>query len=510
LLDDRNAENHPFIEAMGYCMKQAFARSTQAKLLKHLPSETNRRFDRSLNLMHSIVDEVIKQRKSGPEATDINKDLLGYMLNARDEHNLGLSDENIRDQVITFLIAGHETTSNTLAWTFYELSRHPEIEQKILQEIVNLGITHDTLPTSEQSSSMKYTYQVLKETLRMYSPLRALAKYCKKGMTNFHCLFACMPVLYRLSIFPFADVVVPGGFQIKAGDRVTVQLNALHHNADVYPNPDVYDPSRWTPEEEQKRSRFAWLPFSTGPRSCIGMALALQEAKTILGMLLHRFRFVYDGPPIAYDPKSPTIRPLGLYMKILPREHLPSPTVDNKLTPPGSPVQSKLPQAVLPTAATNIGSVPLPPITFLFGTQTGTAQDYASQLAGQAKEFGFKKVILCDMDKWEVLQSGKYNGPKGQNDPRELVVICTATYNGSPPDSAEKFDKFISDTTNDQELPFNGLLYAVFGLGNRNWRTYQQFPIKCDTRLDELGGERFFNLGSGNADKDMDAEFHDW
>lgn len=189
LLDDRNAENHPFIDAMGYCMKQAFARSTQAKLLKHLPLETNRRFDRSLNLMHSIVDEVIKQRKSGPEATDINKDLLGYMLNARDEHNLGLSDENIRDQVITFLIAGHETTSNTLAWTLYELSRHPEIEQKILQEIVNLGITHDTLPTSEQSSSMKYTYQVLKETLRMYSPLRALGKYCKKGMTNFHWSF---------------------------------------------------------------------------------------------------------------------------------------------------------------------------------------------------------------------------------------------------------------------------------------------------------------------------------
>jgi len=184
-LDDRNAENHPFIEAMGYCMKQSFTRTTQAKVMKHLPLESNRRFDESLKLMHTTVDEVIQQRKNGPEAKDINKDLLGFMLNARDENNLGLTDENIRDQVITFLIAGHETTSNTLAWTLYELSRHPEIEEKILQEIVNLGITHDGLPTSEQSSSMKYTYQVLKETLRMYSPLRALGKYCKKGKQFF-------------------------------------------------------------------------------------------------------------------------------------------------------------------------------------------------------------------------------------------------------------------------------------------------------------------------------------
>jgi cytochrome P450/NADPH-cytochrome P450 reductase len=165
-------------------MKQAFKRMLQPKVLKLMPLESNRRFDRSIKLMHSTVDEVIQQRKNGPEAKDMNKDVLGFMLNARDENDLGLTDENIRDQVITFLIAGHETTSNTLSWTLYELSRHPEIEEKILQEIVDLGITHDGLPTSKQSSSMKYTNQVLKETLRMYSPLRALGKYCTKGTSK--------------------------------------------------------------------------------------------------------------------------------------------------------------------------------------------------------------------------------------------------------------------------------------------------------------------------------------
>lgn len=303
------------------------------------------------------------------------------------------------------------------------------------------------------------------------------------------------------------DIVVPGGYQIKAGDQVTVQLNALHLNEKVYPNPTQYDPSRWTPEEEQKRSRFAWLPFSTGPRACIGMALALQEAKTVLALLLLKYRFVYDGPPIGYDPKVPTVRPLNLRMRLEPREKLPSPTTDNKLTPVGSP---NISHAQMPTAATNVGTAELPPVFFLYGTQTGTAQDYASQLASQAKTFGFKDITLSEMDKWEVLQSGKYTGAKDDKDNRALVVICTATYNGQPPDSAENFDKFITDTSKDNDLPLNGLLYTVFGLGNRNWRTYQQFPIKCDSRLDELGGERFYDLGSGDADQDMDGAFHDW
>ena len=98
------------------------------------------------------------------------------------------------------------------------------------------------MPSNEQISSLKYTYQVLKEVLRLYPPVRALGKYCKE------------------------DCIVPGGYRVKADTNCAVMVFSMHHNPKIYPDPYKFDPDRWTPEEEQKRSRFAWLPFSTGPR----------------------------------------------------------------------------------------------------------------------------------------------------------------------------------------------------------------------------------------------------
>lgn len=246
LLNDRDQPPNDFIDAMGYCLNGALKRMLQAQFMKKLPLESNRKFDRCVKLMHGVVDEVIAQRKSSPDAFDMDKDLLGYMLNARDDHQLSLSDENIRDQVVTFLIAGHDTTANTIAWCLYQLSRNPDIQAKVLQEIADNHITWKELPSSEQINNLKYLNQAIKETLRLYAPLRALTKICK------------------------ADCIVPGGYSIKAGEQVTIQLHALHHNPETYPDPYRFDPDRWDPEEEQKRSRFAWLPFSTGPRGCIG------------------------------------------------------------------------------------------------------------------------------------------------------------------------------------------------------------------------------------------------
>ncbi|CEG83600.1 hypothetical protein RMATCC62417_17491 [Rhizopus microsporus] len=459
-------------------------------LLATMLREANRRFDRSVSLMHEVVENVIRERKSSPDATNKEKDLLGFMLNARDEHNLGLSDENIRDQVVTFLIAGHDTTANTLAWTLYELAKNPDIQAKVLQEIADNHISYDELPTPEQISNLKYMHQVLKETLRKYPPVRALSKYCKK------------------------ECILPGGYKIKSGQPCSIQVYAMHHNEKVYPEPDSFDPDRWTPEEEQKRSRFAWLPFSTGPRACIGMAFALQEAKTVLAMLLHRFDFKHDGSEIQYDFKMSTTKPHELFMTIHPRENFPQPSGNASPKRTAAPVEPTK-RANMPVAS-NEGKIEteLPPITFLYGTQTGTAQDYASVLADQAKNFGFKNVTVSEMDKWKVLADGKFisDDKNTRKLDKELVVVCTATYNGQPPDNAEKFDRFLEDKTreSDHENLLTGLSYAVFGLGNKNWRTYQYFPIKVNRCLSELGAERIFASGEGDADKDMDAAFNEW
>lgn len=184
-----------------------------------------------------------------------------------------------------------------------------------------------------------------------------------------------------------------------------------------------------------------------------------------------------DGPDVTFDPQMATTKPVDLFMNILPRTDMPTPTSEPLPAVPKKPASEKAPH---PDALINHlqqqkdqNTEKLPSITFLFGTQTGTAQDYASQLASQARAFGFKNVEMVEMDHWKALQ-GKYEpSPNG-----DLVVICTATYNGQPPDSAEKFSKFLEAKSGSEanKKMFSGLKYAVFGLGNVQWRTYQRFP----------------------------------
>ncbi|OZJ04584.1 hypothetical protein BZG36_02771 [Bifiguratus adelaidae] len=492
LLDQgKNVKPHPFIEAMSYTLKQVITRNLQAQFMKRLPLEQNRRFDQSLALMHGIIEQVIAERKAaGPRGAGQERDLLDYMLTAQSEEGDKLSDELIRDQVNTFLIAGHDTSANTLSFVLYELSRHPEIKAKVLQEIANAGINHTDYPTSEQISQLKYLHMVIKETLRLYSPLRLLTKYCKK------------------------DNVLPGGFVVKAGTTVQINSGAMHRNPKVYPNPHAFDPERFSPEEEQKRSSYAWLPFSTGPRACIGMALALQEIKTVLAMCLHKFDFIYhETEPIAIDPSSPTQKPLHLFMTVQKRTNFPEPNSDLTLvnirpTSP-APLRSPAPQVPVLAEGVKLGSLPLPKLTVLFGTETGTSQDYATQLASQARAYGFPEVTVMDIDKWPVLQAGKYSATS-EGAPNEMVVFVTATYNGLPPENAEKFSAFISDESKDSGLPFKRLSFAVFGVGNSNWRTFGAFPNKIDTRMAELGADRLFAIGQGDADKDIDHDFAEW
>lgn len=392
----------------------------------------------------------------------------------------------------------------------------------MLQEIADVGITHDQIPTVEQISQLKYMHKVIKETTRKYPPVQNLTKYCKK------------------------DCILPGGYVVKANCPAEVIVYAMHHNPNVYPDPERFDPERFSPEEEQKRSQYSWLPFSTGPRGCLGMAFAIQELKVVMSMLLHRFKFFYgkfwfyyfsnalhtysslslfyiDGPDVTFDPLQATTKPVDFLVNIQPRTDMPAPrspstaaaAADNESTLKSDTTTKDKPKATIPeykAVAEQIASrsaAELPPITFLYGTQTGTAQDYASQLATQARSFGFKDVKLQPMDQWRVLDTGKYEPSQAQ----ELVVICTATYNGQPPDSAERFDKFLNDKTRDLENNgdlLKSLRYAVFGVGNKNWRTYQVFPQKVNDTLERLGAERFFDCGQGNADKDMDADFNEW
>ncbi|KAI8609474.1 cytochrome P450, partial [Chytriomyces sp. MP71] len=250
MLETKDAEIHPFLKSMAFCLQESVARISQLPVYKTLPLPVNYRYDKELGMMQATVSDVIKTRKEMlAKGLEVPKDLLTFMLTEK-SNGIGMSDELIRDQVLTFLIAGHDTTSNTLAWCLFELDRNPHVQDAILQELVNVGIQPGEIPTEQQISQLVYVERVIKETLRMHAPARAVGKTARK------------------------DVVLPGNYFIPEGTRMAIAIDATHQNPAVYERPEVFDPDRFLPENENKRSPFAWIPFSYGARGCIGRQFA--------------------------------------------------------------------------------------------------------------------------------------------------------------------------------------------------------------------------------------------
>ncbi|MDX1960804.1 MAG: cytochrome P450 [Leptospiraceae bacterium] len=226
-----------------------------------VPTPKNLKLKKALNAMDKVVFKIINTRKESQERVN---DLLDTLLYSRDEETgEGLSIQQIRDEVITFLLAGHETTANALTWTFYLLSEHPEIYQKVLKEIRENVPKNGGIDISH-ISKLELTEKVLKESLRLYPPAWVIER---KLVNN--------------------DTI--GGYPALVGDMVSISIYHLHRNPKYWSDPEVFNPERFTKEEEDKRHNFAYLPFGGGPRVCIGNNFAFTEAMIILATLLRSF-----------------------------------------------------------------------------------------------------------------------------------------------------------------------------------------------------------------------------
>ncbi|OZJ02026.1 hypothetical protein BZG36_05388, partial [Bifiguratus adelaidae] len=510
LLEDPDKERHPFTVALQYVQAMIMKRGMSPNGLKWLQTSANLRFNRDLQTLRSTVENVLRQRKESPRKQDDKKDLLDFMLAAETKDGEKLDDQLIRDEIITFLSAGHNTTSSFLSWTLYELGNNPDIEAKIRQEIVDAGIKPGEIPTVEQVGQCKYLDRVIKESLRVHSPISTVIKYCLK------------------------DTTIKAGttgdeYKIPAGQMCHVQIASLHFNPKVWPNPELFDPDRFLPENEVNRHPNAWMTFSDGPRACIGRQFSLQEGKLALIMLLSKFSFRLADPnqEVGYQ-IIVSVKPIDLMMKVSAVE-LPQPTNPKK----AKELQENSAQYGVehgekqitrrPSMQPGAAKFPLPKITLLYGTQTGTSQEYAHKLAGQARGFGFKEVKVVELDDWELMQKSSLGGgndgavrqPEGNDGTRlsEVAVFITATYNGNPPDNALKFEEWLDSQikTESAKVNLSGLLYAVFGCGNRQWSaTFQQFPRKTDSALQGLGAERLLAAGAGDANEDIDGDFSEW
>src|SRR5947199_6943255 len=206
-------------------------------------------------------------------------------------------DVNIRYQINTFLIAGHETTSGLLSCTIYALLKHLEVLKKAYEEVDRvLGPDVNARATYQQVTQLTYITQILKEALRLWPPAPAYG------------------------IAPLQDETIGGKYKLKKNNLVTVLVMALHRDPSVWgPNPDAFDPENFSREAEAKRPINAWKPFGNGQRACIGRGFAMHESALALGMILQRFKLIDHERYQMRLKETLTIKPDGFKIKVRPR-----------------------------------------------------------------------------------------------------------------------------------------------------------------------------------------------
>lgn len=234
-----------------------------------VPTPRNRRINAAIHTLDAIVQGLIQERR---QRAIERGDVLSLLLLARDEETgQGMSDQQVRDEVMTLLFAGHETTSNLLAWTWFLLATHPEVEQRLQAELD--AVLGGRLPTVEDLAHLPYGHRVLEETLRLYPPAWSLAR---KALVD--------------------DKV--GGYVLPASTIILMSPYVTHRHPAFWEEPERFDPDRFTPERVAVRPRYAYFPFGGGPRQCIGNTFALMEAHLILATVAQRYRLrlVPDHP----------------------------------------------------------------------------------------------------------------------------------------------------------------------------------------------------------------------
>jgi cytochrome P450/NADPH-cytochrome P450 reductase len=550
-------------------------------LVPLLLRRASRRNAADIARLNRIVDEVVRTRRAEGGG---DGDLLDRMLDtAHPETGERLSAENVRRQVITFLVAGHETTSGALSFALHYLSLNPDIAARARAEVDQVW-GDAAVPRYDQVARLRYVRRVLDESLRLwptapafarearadtvlggehpmrrggwalvltamlhrdpevwgpdaerfdpdrfdaqavraraphtFKPFGTGARACSGRQFALHEATLVLGLLLRryelrpdpayedigrltytrqvlseaLRLWPTAatfgrhareDTVLGGRLPLRAGQAVSVFAPMLHRQPVWGDNPELFDPSRFTPEAEAARPVHAYKPFGTGERACIGRQFALHEATMLLAMLVHRYR-LHDHADYALTVKETlTLKPEGFTLALTRRTgadriHAPLPGAATAPAGTGAPDPGALPSRVRPGTAA----------LFLHGSNYGTCRDFAAGLADEAAAVG------CAT---EVAALDSYAGGMPTDRP---VIITAASYNGRPTDDATAFTAWLDGTPD-----LTGVTYAVLGVGDRTWAaTYQHVPTRIDARLAELGATRLTDRAAADASGDL-------
>ncbi|XP_048082759.1 cytochrome P450 4F2-like [Ursus arctos] len=264
------------------------------------------RFRRACRLVHNFTDAVIQERRRTlpdqgvddflqAKAKTKTLDFIDVLLLTKDEDRKQLSDEDIRAEADTFMFEGHDTTASGLSWALYNLAKHPEYQERCRQEVLEL--LRDREPQEiewDDLAQLPFLTMCIKESLRLHPPVTVISRCCTQ------------------------DIVLPDGRVIPKGVICLISIFGTHHNPSVWPDPEVYNPFRFDPENIKERSPLAFIPFSAGPRNCIGQTFAMTEMKVVLALTLLRFRVLPDEEEPRRKPELILRAEGGLWLRVEP------------------------------------------------------------------------------------------------------------------------------------------------------------------------------------------------
>nr|WP_168532160.1 cytochrome P450 [Streptomyces sp. RPA4-2]QIY66524.1 cytochrome P450 [Streptomyces sp. RPA4-2] len=448
---------HPFLNALLQALVESLRRSQELPMMTKLRKADDKKYRENVQLMRDLVGNVIKERREGRGTGE--DDLLGLMLQATDpETGKGLDDDNVRDQVVTFLIAGHETTSGLLSFATYSLMRNPHVLAQAYAEVDRL-MPGNTVPDYDTIMQMDVIPRILEETLRLWAPIPLIGKS------------------------PLEDTVIGGCYGLKKGTRVNILEGPLHTHPKAWERPQEFDINRWLPENRVDHHPHAYKPFGNGVRACIGRQFALTEARLALALVLQKFKFS-DPSDYKMDVREALTRKPGDFTLVVRARQEHERTVFGAADLQTDDTRQQV-------AVSGVGVN----LTVAYGSSLGSCEDLARTIADRGERSGFG-TTLVGLDEL------------GDNLPTEgLLVVVASSYNGKAPDNAQRFDDLLAAGLPEGSL--SNVRFALLGAGNTQWvATYQGFPKRIEAGL--LAATRVIERGIADAAGDFDGMASRW
>ncbi|MBA0046345.1 cytochrome P450 [Mycobacteroides sp. LB1] len=402
--------------------------------------------------LHTFIDELIARHG---ESAAAHEDLLGLMLAPASAETPALELSSIHSQVLTFLIAGQDTTSTMMPTALYSLVKNPAVLHRAQAEVDGVfGPEDEHTPTFDEIGKLRYIRQIVDETLRLSPPVREFDRMATE------------------------DTLLAGRYPVQKGEVVTVLTTALHRQPQWGDNVEIFDPDRFSPDRSSARPVNLFKPFGTGARSCIGRQFALHEATMAIATLVHRYRFI-DSEHYQLRTHSDLLRkPVGFRIGLARRT-----SQDRRHELTAAPATTQ--ETRQPAATAAPGSA----LAVFHGSNLGTCRALAHQLAEEAADLGYQTTVAPLDDAAAALPT------------EGVTLVVAASYNGQPTDDARQFLAWLDSAEADT---CSGLRYAVLGVGDRNWaETYQAVPKRIDERLAAAGGTPILPRGEADTSGDF-------